>query len=98
MSYFEKMADLADAIKRQVDLIRDLERERGEWLKPAEKRVKIGSTSYCVVSKDGTVDPRLVGWQREAIKAHDEAIFLAKGRLEGLRYRLIELGKKGGAT
>lgn len=90
----DKIARLADEIKEQVDTIKSIERGKAEWFKPEVKIVGIGPMTHYVVRKDGTVNPHLAGWQREAVKAHDDKIFSAKGKLEGLRYRLVELLKE----
>ncbi len=98
MSYIKKVNELAGAIKHQADLIESLEKSRGEWLTPERKTLSMAGNSSYIVRKDKTVNPVWAGVQREAIKAHDEAIFLAKGKLEGLRYQIAKLGKEGGAA
>ncbi len=96
MSYIKKVNELAGAIKHQAEWIECLEKSKAEWLAPERKTLSLGGAGSYVVRKDKTVDPIWAGVQRETIKAHDEAIFLAKGKLEGLRYRLAQLGKDRG--
>ncbi len=98
MSYIKKVAELAGSIKHHADLIESLEKSKDAWVQPERKMLNMGNIDHYVVRKDKTVNPVWAGVQREAIKAHDEAIFLAKGKLEGLRYQLAKLGKEGGAA
>ena len=95
---FAGLAELAADIKKQADKISALEKSKAEWLKPENRTFALGSMNYYVVNKDGAAAPSLAALQREAIKAHDEAIFLAKGKLEGLRYQMAKLGREGGAA
>lgn len=85
---------LSECITIVAKQIATLEKGRQEWMKPRYKTFYIGDTQYYVVREDGTVTPGLEGVQREAIKAHDNALILAKSRLEGLRYELAQLGKE----
>lgn len=98
MSYAKKIADVASLIKAQADVLDRLESEKTKWTKPRTKTFHIGGVERWVVREDGTVTPGLEGVQQAAIKVHDEAIFEAKSRLEGLRYQLVKLGREGGAA
>ena len=81
---------LASSIKVQVSTIKALEEERSKWVDPESHWIAIGENRYWVVRKDGTVTTGLEGLQREAIKAHDIALFSAKSVLEGLLWKLNE--------
>ena len=95
MSNLKAIAELADKIKAQIKEIASLEKERDRWQKPEQVTFDIGETRYWVVRKDGTTQPLLQGVQREAIKAHDEALFHANSRLQTL---LWKMRKQGGAA
>lgn len=97
MSYAKKIADVASLITAQADVLDRLESEKANWINPTRKTFHVGGVQRWVVREDGTVTPGLEGVQQAAIKVHDEAIFDAKSRLEGLRYQLVKLGREGGA-
>lgn len=101
MSYAKQIIDIASAIGEEAGVLASLEKERSEWIRPERNCVAVGRTRYYVVRKDGTVTPGLEGIQREALKLHDEQIFKSRSRLEGLRFKLANLGKltqEGGAA
>ena len=98
MNYREQMKRIAEQVINQCDVIGGLERSRQDWEKPETERVKIGGMYYQVVRKDGSVMPGLEGVQAEMLKVIDNQLFIARSKLEGLRYQLVELGKKGGAA
>lgn len=98
MNYREEMRRIADQIIGQCDAIGGLENNRKNWVNPETERVKIGSTYYYVVRKDGSVMPGLEGIQAEMLKVIDDQLSKARSKLEGLRFQLVKLGKKGGAA
>jgi len=98
MNYIKQVAELANYIQETASVITSLETERDNWLKPAFKTFSVGGTQYHVIRKDGTVTPGLEGVQSEAIKLHDHMIFKNKSKLEGLRFKLAQLGKTGGSA
>ena len=101
MSYAKQIIDIASAIGEEAGVLASLEKERSEWVRPERNCFSVGRTRYYVVRKDGTVTPGLEGIQREALKLHDDQIFKSRSRLEGLRFKLANLGKlthEGGAA
>ena len=101
MSYAKQIIEIASAIGEEAGVLASLEKERSEWISPGRNWVSIGAKRYYVVGKDGTVTPGLEGIQREALKLHDDQIFKSRSRLEGLRFKLANLGKltnEGGAA
>lgn len=86
----EAIERLASSVKVQVSAIKSLEKERARWVEPEAQWIAIGERRYWVVRKDGTVTAGLEGLQREAIKAHDLALFSARSELEGLLWKLNE--------
>ena len=93
MSYAKQIIDIAKAIREEADVLASLEKSRSKWLLPECEIFDFGSKRYYVVRKDGTVTPGLEGIQREALKLHDDQIFKSRSRLEGLRFKLANLGK-----
>lgn len=98
MSYAKQVVELAEQIREEGRKLESLESGRNRWMKPEAETFYIGSTSYWVVRKDGTVTPGLEAIQREAVKLHDAQIIAAKSRIEGLRFKLVQLAKNGGAA
>lgn len=98
MSYEEQVVELASQIGDEASKLKSLEKARNRWTQPKGETFYIGGTNYWVVREDGTVTPGLEAIQREAIKLHDDQIFAAKSRIEGLRWKLVQLGKTGGAA
>ena len=97
MSYTEQIIEITSEIKTLAVRIADLEKERDAWTnRNRGKNFYIGGKSCKVFQQDGTVDPRLEGVQREAIRLHDAEIIKAKGLIEGLRYKLVRVAKNGG--
>ena len=93
MSYAKQIIDIARAIGEEAGVLASLEKERSEWVMPERNTFSVGRTRYYVVRKNGTVTPGLEGIQREALKLHDDQIFKSRSRLEGLRFKLANLGK-----
>ena len=92
MSYHEEMDGIAKQMRGAVSDLRDLEKARDNWVVPEKQGFWIGYNAT-VTRKDGTTNPALVGVKREAIKALDDLIFKKKSEIEGLRFKLIQLGK-----
>ena len=96
MSYTKQIIEIASEIKTVALRIEALEEEREAWTNRNRGRsFYIGGQSCKVFQQDGTVDPRLEGVQREAIRLHDAEIIKAKGLIEGLRYKLVLAAKNG---
>lgn len=96
MSYANQIEELAWQIGSEARALRELQKERASWLTPGGKAFYVGNDSHYVVRKDGSVCPGLEGVQREAVKLHDERIIAANSRIEGLRFKLVNLAKTGG--
>ncbi len=97
MSYHDKIAETAKLIQGVAEEISSLERKRKEWIIPKAATFYLGQHLY-VTREDGTTPACLEGIKREAIKAFDDLIFSKKGQLEGLRFKLINIAKQGGAA
>lgn len=93
-TYVERVAEIAAGIKRKAEYIAALETSRAEWLKPDYQVFQFGGHSYKVVLPDGKVSPPFAGIQREALALHDRQLLKAKSELEGLRWKLLQLGKQ----
>lgn len=94
MSYTAQIIEIASEMKTVAMRIAALGEEREAWTnRNLGKSFYIGGQSHKVFLQDGTVDPRLEGVQREAIRLHDAAIINAKGLLEGLCYKLVRAAK-----
>ena len=98
MSYAKQVVELADQIREEARKLESLEKGRNRWTTPKAETFHVGSTNYWVVRENGTVTPGLEAIQREAVKLHDDQIFAAKSRIEGLRFKLVQLAKNGGAA
>lgn len=98
MSYHSELKAVAEKISAQCDCIFSLEKGRQKWVSPENERVSFGQVFCYVVRKDGTVTPGLETVQAEMLKVFDNQLFKAKSKLEGLRFELVQLGKKGGAA
>lgn len=94
-TYAERVAEIASKIKAKAEYISSLEKTRAEWLQPDYKMFEFGGQRYKVVLPDGKVNPAFAGIQREALALHDRQLLRANSELEGLRWRLLQLGKEG---
>lgn len=97
MSYYKTVAALAEQIQTKANEISGLEKHRNDWIRPK------GTTFWLdfhqtVTREDGTTPAHLQGIKREAIKAFDDLIAAKKGELEGLRFKLVNVAKQGGAV
>lgn len=97
MSYYKDVAALAEQIQKKADEIRSLEKHRDDWIRPKAASFWLGYNQY-VTREDGTTPVHLQGIKREAIKAFDDLIFAKKSELEGLRFKLVNIAKQGGAA
>lgn len=97
MSYTKQIIEITDQIAQEAHSLNSLEEDRAEWVGPEGRRLRAGPWNYHVVRKDGTVTPGLEGVQRETLKLLDGLIFVQKSKIEGLRFKLVQLGKNGGA-
>lgn len=97
MSYYKNITIIAGQINGVANEIGAIEKSRNEWIKPRGATFWMGYHMH-VTQEDGTTPAQLEGIKREAIKAHDELLFLKKSELEGLRFKLVNLAKQGGAA
>jgi hypothetical protein len=97
MTYYKQVAALAEKVQTNAEEIASLEKHRNEWIKPKGTTFWLGHHMY-VTREDGTTPAVLKGVKREAIKAFDDLILAKKGELEGLRFKLVNLAKQGGAA
>lgn len=97
MSYHKDIAALAEEIQKKAEAIVSLEKHRNDWTRPKATTFWLGHHQH-VTREDGTTPASLQGVKREAIKAFDDLIFAKKGELEGLRFKLVNLAKQGGAA
>lgn len=93
-SYAKKLAAAAELVGKIADEIKSLENQRAEWEKPEYKTFDFGSKRFYLVRKDGSVTPELEEFQKAALKAIDDRISEAYSRLEGARFKIVQLGKE----
>lgn len=98
MTYYQNISSIADKIQSAAKEIISLKKGRARWTQPEHEYICLGGSNTYVTSKDGTTPPHLEGIKRETLKAFDEAIFAKQGQLEGLRFKLVNLAKQGGAA
>ena len=98
MTYAEQVVKLASEIAVEAERLAKLEKSRSEWVTPLREWVTIGDSRHYVVGKDGKVAAGLEGMQREALKIHDSQIALSKSRIEGIRFRLVQVAKQDAAA
>jgi len=96
MSYSTQIAGVAEEIISVAKHLEGLEKSLADWKRPKGITFFVSPSHHYVVREDGTVTPGLEGVQREAIALHESQIFKAKSRLEGLRWKLVQLGKARG--
>ena len=96
-SYTDQVAQLAEHIRRKAAQIQNMEKARLKWASPGAERIHIGENLE-VVLVDGSVNPGLEGVHREVLAYIDNQLHKLRGELEGLRFRLVNLGKTGGAA
>jgi len=70
---------------------------RHDWTRPEGVSIHMGQHIY-VVPKNGVVPQQFAGIQREVLAYHDARLAMLHGELEGLRYKLIKLGRAGCAA
>lgn len=97
MSYYQDIAIVAKQIGEMAKEIEAIEKARREWIRPEGATFWIGYHTY-VTRKDGTTPTSLEGIKREALKTYDTLIFAKQAELEGLRFKLVNLAKQGGAA
>jgi hypothetical protein len=96
-TYAKQVADLASAIQEKAQEILTMEKSRHNWTRPEGISIHMGQHIY-VVPKSGVVPQQLAGIQQEVLTYHDNRLAMLRGELEGLRYKLIKLGREGGAA
>lgn len=98
MTYAERIVTIAKEIQAEADRLVSLEKTRSEWVTPEREWLTIGPSRYYIVGKNGKVTSGLEGVQREMLKIHDAQIAQSKSRIEGLRFKLVQAAKQGGAA
>ena len=98
MTYAERIATIAKEIGAEADRLVSLEKSRSDWVAPEREWLAIGPSKHYIVGKSGKVTAGLEGVQREMLKIHDAQIAQSKGRIEGLRFKLVQVAKQGGAA
>ena len=98
MTYAERIATIAKEIGAEADRLVSLEKSRSDWVAPERGWLAIGPSKHYIVGKSGKVTAGLEGVQREMLKIHDAQIAQSKGRIEGLRFKLAQVAKQGGAA
>jgi hypothetical protein len=97
MSYYKEMVEVAKQVGLTAQEIESLKRRRREWVEPKSETFHIGHHAY-ITREDGTTPAIFVGIKREAIKVFDDLILAKQSQLEGLRFKLVNLAKQGGAA
>lgn len=97
MSYTAKIVALATVILEEAQRAVALEKDLADWKFPKGRTHHVGGATHYVVREDGSVTPGFEGIQREAVALLERQIIKAHGRIEGLRFQLVKLGKTGGA-
>lgn len=97
MSYYQDIANIAKQIQDTAEQLQGVKKNRNEWIKPKGATFWVGHHQY-VTREDGTTPAHLEGVKREALKAYDDLIFAKQNELEGLRFKLVNLAKQGGAA
>lgn len=98
MTYAERIATIAKEIGTEADRLVSLEKSRSEWVAPEREWLTIGPSKHYIVGKNGKVVSGFEGVQREMLKIHDAQIAHSKSRIEGLRFKLVQAAKQGGAA
>lgn len=98
MSYTKQIVEITDQIAREACALESLEEDRAEWVKPDGRKFSAGAWRFPVVRQDGTVTPGLDGIHREAVKLLDGLIASQRSKIEGLRFKLVQLAKNGSAA
>lgn len=93
-NYIKTMTKLAAELTEKVGLVERLEDERNTWQKPEYKTFTVGGVNYYVVRQDGTVPELLAPIQAAAIDAIDKCLVAARSDLEGVRFKIAQLGKE----
>lgn len=96
-NYAEQVAEIAAAIQTKAEALRAVEKARHEWTRPEGAWINVGQNTY-IVRKDGTVPAPLAGVQREVLAVLDGRAHFLRGELEGLRFKLVKLGREGGSA
>jgi hypothetical protein len=95
-TYADQVVEITQAIQAKAKEIQSLEKSHHDWTRPGGTSVHIGHHTY-IVRQDGTINPLLAGVHREILAAIDNRLHTLHGELEGLRFKLVKLGREGGA-
>lgn len=96
-AYAANLKSLAKEVLDSVARVNNLQQSHKEWTTPESVRVNVGRYIY-LVRKDGTVVPGLERAHNEVVNYIENEIELEMGRLEGLRFKIAQLGRQGGAA
>jgi len=96
-TYAKQAAALASAIQEIAKEILTMDKSRHDWTRPEGIGIYMGQLIY-MVPKNGVVPQQFAGIQREVLAYHDDRLAKLHGELEGLRYKLIKLGRAGCAA
>lgn len=96
-TYAAKVVEITGLILEKAKAIRVMEQARYDWTRPEGVSIHIGQHHYAI-RKDGTVNPTLEGVQREVLAVIDSRLQKLNSELEGLRFKLVTLGREGGAS
>lgn len=94
MTYVDKIEGLAARVLVVCGELKKVQAERKKWDDSSPLYFYIGPTQHKVFMADGTVNPKLAGVRKAAIKVHDEEIVRLTSEIEGLRYHMAQLGKQ----
>ena len=95
-TYADQVVEITQAIQAKAKEIQAIEKSRHDWTRPGGTYIHIGYQTY-IVRQDGTINPLLAGVLREILAAIDNRLHTLHGELEGLRFKLVKLGREGGA-
>ena len=90
-TYADQVSKLAEAIQRKADQIRVMEKSRRSWTTPQGGSVHMGDHIYLVDAAG--VRPQVAAIHREILVYIDGRIASLTSELEGLRFKLVKLGR-----
>ena len=93
-TYAEQVAALASAIQEKAKEILTMDESRHDRTRPKGVGIHMGQHIY-MIPMNGVVPQQFAGIQREVLAYHDAHLTKLHGELEGLRYKLIKLGRTG---
>lgn len=91
-TYADQVVGITEAIQAKAKTIKEFEKSRADWVRPEGCSIYLGRHTY-IVRKDG-VYPPLAAVHREILSFFDMRLHGLHSELEGLRFQLIQLGRK----